>query len=240
MLPEHHFKDYDGKQHETVRLDSLYRNIKHGDTVIEVGAEHFDTSALLAKWCGADLGGGIGGGIALIEPSPFVWANGRAIWEANRFRNPMAYFVGFAGAKNICNPPKLNIDQRDAGGWPACAYGKVTDHHGFRHMNEESDATPTISLDYFCGKFDLKPDIINIDVEGSELYVLLGAKNILRAYKPLVYVSVHRVFMTEMYGYDAPDLQYTMDIEGYKCTTLAVDHEEHWLFYHPQGRIPNF
>ena len=35
------------------------------------------------------------------------------------------------------------------------------------------------------------PDVIKIDVEGSELNVLQGAKNILTQYKPIIFLSVH-------------------------------------------------
>ena len=34
------------------------------------------------------------------------------------------------------------------------------------------------------------PDVIKIDVEGSELNVLEGAKNILTQYKPIIFLSV--------------------------------------------------
>jgi len=50
---------------------------------------------------------------------------------------------------------------------------------------------PQISLDYFCEKNNLIPDVIKIDVEGSELYVLEGAKNIISKYKPTIFLSVH-------------------------------------------------
>ena len=53
-----------------------------------------------------------------------------------------------------------------------------------------------ISLDYFCEKNKLIPDVIKIDVEGSELNVLQGAKNILTQYKPIIFLSVHPEHLT--------------------------------------------
>ena len=50
---------------------------------------------------------------------------------------------------------------------------------------------PQVSLDSFCKKNELIPDVIKIDVEGSELNVLEGATNILTQYKPILFLSVH-------------------------------------------------
>jgi len=48
-----------------------------------------------------------------------------------------------------------------------------------------------ISLDDFCSKNNIIPDVIKIDVEGAEIKVLHGAKNILSKYRPTIILSVH-------------------------------------------------
>ena len=47
------------------------------------------------------------------------------------------------------------------------------------------------SLDEFCLKYRLLPHIIKIDVEGFELAVLEGAKELLTRIKPKIFLSVH-------------------------------------------------
>jgi len=48
-----------------------------------------------------------------------------------------------------------------------------------------------ISLDnFFLGK-NIHPNVIKIDVEGAELFVLKGAKNIITKTKPKIYLSIH-------------------------------------------------
>lgn len=48
----------------------------------------------------------------------------------------------------------------------------------------------TISLDDFVEK-SIIPDYLKIDVEGSELSVLIGAKKLLCAYHPVIFLSTH-------------------------------------------------
>ena len=48
-----------------------------------------------------------------------------------------------------------------------------------------------ISLDSYFGGKDINPDIIKIDVEGAELLVLEGAKQLILTSKPKIYLSTH-------------------------------------------------
>ena len=49
-----------------------------------------------------------------------------------------------------------------------------------------------ISSDNFVNEKKIKPDLIKIDAEGSELYILEGAINILKKFKPDIFLSVHK------------------------------------------------
>ena len=49
-----------------------------------------------------------------------------------------------------------------------------------------------VSLDSFIKKNKLKPDLIKIDAEGSEIFILEGGENILKKYKPDIFLSVHK------------------------------------------------
>lgn len=48
-----------------------------------------------------------------------------------------------------------------------------------------------VSLDDFTKRFKLNPDVIKIDVEGSECNVLKGAYEIISKCKPVIFLSVH-------------------------------------------------
>jgi FkbM family methyltransferase len=48
-----------------------------------------------------------------------------------------------------------------------------------------------ISLDNFAEDFNITPDVIKVDVEGSECDVLKGARGVIARHKPVIFLSVH-------------------------------------------------
>lgn len=59
---------------------------------------------------------------------------------------------------------------------------------GFEYSSEQRTV---LTLDTFCRANRLNPDLMKIDVEGSELSVLTGARNVLSKNKPTLMLSVH-------------------------------------------------
>jgi FkbM family methyltransferase len=49
----------------------------------------------------------------------------------------------------------------------------------------------TVSLDDYCDRHHLAPDVIKVDVEGAEADVLRGAERVLRRDRPVVLLSTH-------------------------------------------------
>lgn len=242
LLPEHRAARPEwATGWEVARINSMHANLRAGDVVIDVGAEEGDLSALWASW---------GCGVVLVEPNPRVWPNIRAVFDANRLSHRVAgCFAGFASDRTVLDPPNLDIPEGERGGWPECAYGPVIGDHGFRHLAQEADATPQITLDDLCVRHlgpgergpggTLRalavPSALTIDVEGAELVVLRGAARLLAEGGPLVWVSVHHEFMGDMYGHSFADIAELMGGYGYTGRLLGEDHEEHWLFC-PAGR----
>ena len=50
---------------------------------------------------------------------------------------------------------------------------------------------PSITLDQFCKDKKISPDIIKVDIEGSEIEMLIGAKNIIKKSRPIIFLSYH-------------------------------------------------
>lgn len=223
LLPEHRaLRPEWATGWEPERLASMHAELAPGDLIVDVGAEEGDFPALWSSW---------GCEVVLVEPNPRVWPNIRAIWDANQLRPPLAWFVGFAGKTTQPATVEQDFDSSDIDGWPACAYGPVIGDHSFRHLSQEQDTTPTITLDELCS--GLPVDAITIDVEGSEMHVLAGARRILEQKRPLVWVSIHsdRVWMDEQYlGVDINTVNEFMASCGYVGHYLAFDHEEHVLY----------
>lgn len=75
----------------------------------------------------------------------------------------------------------------------------------------------TTTINEFCTYSNVIPDIIKIDVEGAELLVLKGAKQILQKAKPKIFLSIH----SEQLEKDC--IEYLTNL-GYQ--TLLLDEKE--------------
>jgi FkbM family methyltransferase len=71
----------------------------------------------------------------------------------------------------------------------------------------------TVSLDDFFANKNILPDIVKIDVEGAEMKVLEGMKNLLKTKKPLIFLEVH------------PDTLYNFDSSVKKILSYLVDNK---------------
>ena len=47
------------------------------------------------------------------------------------------------------------------------------------------------SLDHYCFKKNIVPELIKIDAEGSEIEILMGSRKIIKKYKPIIFLSLH-------------------------------------------------
>lgn len=205
---------------EATRLACMHHFLGQGGHVVwDIGAEEGDFPALWASW---------GNDTVLWEANDRVWPNIKAIWEANGLKPPLATFPGFAADVDgdvHCRFPVY--------GWPLEAGGPVIGDHGFCNLSERPDI-PRLRIDT-AAEHVAPPTALTIDVEGAELRVLYGAEDVLRENRPLVWVSVHRDFMADMYDDTPEDLDDYMADLGYERTPLCTDHEQH-VFYWPKER----
>jgi FkbM family methyltransferase len=76
-------------------------------------------------------------------------------------------------------------------------------------------------------ELEAKPILIKCDVEGAELKVLQGARNILARHHPALLLSVHPTELPQ-YGHTIESIFGFIQDLGYKIIVVATDHEEHW------------
>lgn len=219
LLPEHRAARPEWPHWERERIQALNMALRPTDCLYEIGTEEGDMSALFARWCDR---------IHLFEPNPRVWPNVRAIWEANRLKPPAGCWSGFAGPRTAIP----GAAWPDSHIWPASAWGPVIGDHGFCQLNERPDL-PAVSLDDYAASTCDPPDVITMDVEGSELEVLRGAEGLLRDRRPVVFVSIHPESMLAHYRTYENELHKFMADLGYQGDFLAHDHETHYVFQHP-------
>ena len=227
MLPYFRAKEWrDWEVWEVERLESMKLNIAKGNTLLEIGAEEGDFAALAASW---------GAKVALIEPSPIMWPNIREIFKQNNLKDPVACFAGFASDKVI--EGKTNFDNKIDKGYPKCAYSENLPFREFRHLDREGETTDSITVDEFIKRNNFKPDMVSIDVEGSEWEVLRGMELTLTNIQPMVYVSIHHDLLGKNYSKYFQDILALIAPHGYKMYYLGHDHETHVVFYHKSLKI---
>lgn len=78
---------------------------------------------------------------------------------------------------------------------------------------------PQVSLDGFCRARDLAPQVVKIDVEGAEIGVLEGAREILARYRPTIFLSVHPAHIAAL-GRSTAELAALIDTLGYACCDI--------------------
>jgi FkbM family methyltransferase len=73
-----------------------------------------------------------------------------------------------------------------------------------------------VSVDSFCQARGLSPDIVKIDVEGAEIGVLEGAREVLQRHRPTIFLSVHPRQIAEL-GHTVDELAALIEALGYRC-----------------------
>ncbi len=201
---------------EAHTLALAHHLIEPGTVVWDVGSEEGDFPTLFATW---------GAEVVLIEPNPNVWPQIKLHWEANTDKDPLGCVVGLASDETTFY---TDYNARMDGIWPVVATGPINPEHGFRHIWEHKTVSPQFELDDL--RFPM-PDLITMDIEGGELHALKGAETILREHHPDVLVSVHGVFLKELYDIDDTEVFDYMVECGYDYRIICHDHETHVWFY---------
>lgn len=219
ILPKHRADRpewYTDKGWEKARLLSMRFELKNSgkpEVMFYIGAEEGEMAALCQMW-GAD--------IVMFEPNDRVWPNIKAIWEANKLEKPLMCFSGFASNKDSYGA--LNMY-----GFPPSANGEVIGDHGFKELADPGDIQQ-IKIDTLVELTGFVPTALTLDVEGSEWEVLKGAENVLKKYKPKIWLSGHPEFMYHHFKQHLGDLRGWLRNMGYEEELLDYQHEVH-LFY---------
>ncbi len=230
-LPEHRANReewHNEKGWEKARLESMHKHIGKGDVVYYVGAELGEMAALCQMW---------GAEVVLFEPNFSAWPSIKKTWEANKLKNPLACYAGFASNVHQPIPPKPDIALLNGKGWeigedgfPLSANGEIVEAHGFSELYLEADGLPQYRIDNLVAEGLKPPTVITADVEGADMQVLYGAKKTIEQYHPKIWMSWHPEFQFDQYGIYLRNARDWLIDRGYSETFLDYEHEIHMLY----------
>lgn len=95
----------------------------------------------------------------------------------------------------------------------------VRDNRGFAGVQREEIRCTT--LDHYCRRHDLRPDLIKCDVEGGELSVVKGGLAILRECRPVVFLELLRKWSAN-FGYHPNEVIGIMHDLGYRAWSIEA------------------
>lgn len=189
-------------QSEVLEMAFIKQNIvRRGDVVFECGGHHGMTAILLSNWVGNE------GLVVTFEPV----ANNVGIIKRNISLNNLENVVvehkgvGFMEGK-VTFYRKSNSSIIPKG---------LTDMAFFKKVLYGGEEVEVTALDSYADRTKNRPNLLKIDVEGYEVEVLKGAKNILQK-APKICIEVHTDLLPR-YGTSVKELLSLIDLSRYQC-----------------------
>jgi FkbM family methyltransferase len=188
-------------------LIALRTLVKDGDTVFDVGGHH----GLMALVSSAAAG--TRGKVVTFEPNPYA-------------RQQLETHLALNKAHNVVVEPTALSDRNDTVSFYVQT-GNVTWNSTivkkFANFDSgESIVISAVTLDDYVARTRTVPDVIKIDVEGSEFLVLEGAKKTLRAYRPVLIMEFNPASAAAA-GHAISDYVRFLEDETYCLSVLKKD-----------------
>lgn len=168
-LPAHRSLSWNPAEYEAFRAAT-----PRGGVVIDVGANVGAYSLLFGQWVGP------GGTVVAFEPEPRVFRGLTSHIRLNRL-------------DSIVRPVEAAVGERE-GTVGLVVSGTAGEARLAGDADRDAQTVETIvtTLDQYCARERLRPDVIKIDVEGWELSVLRGARALLeREPRAALFVEMH-------------------------------------------------
>jgi FkbM family methyltransferase len=186
--------------------------LKPGGVALDVGANAGGYALLFGQWVGKD------GKVFAFEPAPETFSGLRRHIELNAL-------------EQVVTPVQAAVSEVSA-----TAEFRAVGSHGMNRLLTAADGAgqasivkvPTITLDQFCARENILPDLIKIDVEGFELAVLRGAREVIKACgKSLsLFIELHPTTWREI-GISKEEVIAELDRQGLEAVPLSA-YEDMW------------
>lgn len=154
--------------------ERLSQAVRPGDVCFDLGGWHGYFGAVMALH-GASR-------VVIFEPSPANCDRIRRVisMNSNLFIELQPIAVG-------CENSEATFAVMESG-----SMGKLSDSpYQPERPSESSIKVQVVSLDEWCDRHNIYPDMMKIDVEGAEMMVLNGAKRTIAARRPVMFIEAH-------------------------------------------------
>lgn len=191
--------------HQSGEVCFLQSITKTGMTVVEGGANKGITTVALAKTAGQN------GRVYAFEPVPEYYDNLQDALLRNGVENVNTFKLAL-GKKS----ERISFYKREGG-------SGITSEKGGERLWVES-----VTLNDFIIVEEVeKIDLLNLDCEGSELYVFEGASEVLKNDHPLIFCEIHHDYLRELgqTAYNVADYlrQFKYEVQPIQVEDLEQD-----------------
>lgn len=181
-------------------LSWILDSISHGDVVLDIGANRgYYSLGILSNISGAR--------VFAFEPNPAVFKKLNANIELNANMGDIFTFPLALGEKE--EDLSLFVSAADSASSFYSEHARVSGH---KIVSTAKVKVTTLDSLFAQGKI-LAPRHIKIDTEGFEGPILRGALNVLRQYRPFLYIEIHEATPE---GNNEKEIRCTLDSLGYK------------------------
>lgn len=181
-------------------IEALIRECDRGDIVFDVGANVGTHGIVMAEAVGPK------GCVVCFEPHEKTYQGLLANVARNGFENVRTEKFALGAYEGST---ELYIQNDDAG----------VGTHSTQRLEDDEVQTQSIEVipgDRFIEESKLIPDLVKIDVEGSEGDVLAGLNNTLSSDSPTLFVELHN-------GVEAASIEQRLVSQGYSCRRLQIE-----------------
>jgi len=209
----------DRQAYEPVIYQALIDSIKEGMTVCDVGAHVGLLTLAAAKYVGPT------GRVFAFEPAPEAFATLQRHIQFNGYGDRAEAIGSVVSDADGVIPFYVYKDSMSA------SLGR--DNLNVLSPQRRSDpllravevTVPSVTLDQFCKDRGVEPDIIKIDVEGAELRVLRGARDLMRRKPIVIFCEIHPRQM-ENCGSTLGEFKTFLESVGYAMEALDTPNSE--------------
>lgn len=174
-------------------FDDFQKNTTHNEVIFDVGGFMGTNSLLFSKIVGSK------GKVVSFEPNPHNLKRMLLNFSQNKILSKNISTTNLALGNEKKKADFILSNNVDNGYSSGSRLKQTHTNYSLKELKKLGFSNIQVdidTLDNFTEQKKIYPDILKIDIEGSEHLLLLGAKKFLKNYSPALYIEMHSQFCT--------------------------------------------